>query len=193
MAEQPWSNGKIGTLGCSSTAEWQMGAASLDHPALAAVVPMGYGAGVGRIGEYYEQGNWFRGGVHQLLFTNWLSWVQHDPYRPRPPAGMEQEDLLRIQRFFDLEPAKWDIDWSEAFWHLPLNTMLDSLHTPKGIWNDMISRKPDDPAWYEGGLYHDDMPYETPGFYFISWYDIAAAPNIEMVNQIKKNAEDNIW
>jgi len=32
MTDQPWCNGKIGTLGCSSTAEWQMGVASLDHP-----------------------------------------------------------------------------------------------------------------------------------------------------------------
>jgi len=43
MAAQPWSNGKIGTLGCSSTAEWQMGVAALDHPAHAAMVPQGFG------------------------------------------------------------------------------------------------------------------------------------------------------
>src|SRR5258706_2438826 len=27
MAKQPWSNGKVGTIGCSSTAEWQLGVA----------------------------------------------------------------------------------------------------------------------------------------------------------------------
>jgi len=57
MAEQPWCNGKVGTIGCSSTAEWQMGLASLNHPAHAAMVPQGFGAGVGRIGNFYEQGN----------------------------------------------------------------------------------------------------------------------------------------
>ena len=51
MADQPWCNGKIGTVGCSSTAEWQMAVAALDHPSHAAVVPMGFGAGVGRIGN----------------------------------------------------------------------------------------------------------------------------------------------
>jgi len=30
MSEQTWSNGKIGTLGCSSTAEWQMAVAALE-------------------------------------------------------------------------------------------------------------------------------------------------------------------
>ena len=32
MQKQEWSNGKIGTLGCSSTAEWQMAVVALDHP-----------------------------------------------------------------------------------------------------------------------------------------------------------------
>jgi predicted acyl esterase len=32
MTKQPWSNGKVGTTGCSSTAEYQMGVAALGHP-----------------------------------------------------------------------------------------------------------------------------------------------------------------
>ena len=51
MKDQSWSNGKIGTIGCSSTAEWIMAVAALDHPSHAAMVPQGYGAGVGRVGE----------------------------------------------------------------------------------------------------------------------------------------------
>ena len=39
MKNQTWSNGKIGTAGCSSTAEWQMAVAALDHPSHAAMVP----------------------------------------------------------------------------------------------------------------------------------------------------------
>ncbi|HDZ40533.1 MAG TPA: CocE/NonD family hydrolase [Bacteroidetes bacterium] len=191
MAEQPWCNGKIGTQGCSSTAEWQMAVASLDHPAHAAVVPMGFGAGVGRIGDYYEQGNWYRGGALQLLFSNWLYYTQHDIYRPRPPAGMNQEDLLRIQRFYDLDPDMPEVDWSEAFWHLPIIDLFNYLGASRNIWKEMMTRKPDDDIWYEGGLYHDDMPFGTPGFWFISWYDIASSPNIALVNHIHNNIEDN--
>ena len=50
LADRDWSNGNIGLLGCSSTAEWQMAVAALNHPALKAIVPQGYGAGVGKIG-----------------------------------------------------------------------------------------------------------------------------------------------
>ena len=191
LAEQEWCNGKIGTQGCSSTAEWQMAVASLDHPAHAAVVPMGFGAGVGRIGEYYEQGNWYRGGALQMLFTKWLYDTQHDKYRPRPPHGMKQEDLIRIQRFYDLGPTMPEVDWSEAFWHLPVNDIFNYVGGAESIWQEMISRKPNDPEWYDGGLYHDDMPFGVPGFWFISWYDIASSPNIELVNHIHNNIEDS--
>lgn len=33
ISSQPWSNGKVGTTGCSSTAEYQMGVAALGNPA----------------------------------------------------------------------------------------------------------------------------------------------------------------
>lgn len=191
MAEQPWFNGKIGTQGCSSTAEWQMAVASLDHPAHAAVVPMGFGCGVGRIDEYYEQGNWYRGGALQLFYSNWLYYTQHDIYRPRPPEGMNQEDLLRIQRFYDLDPEMPEVDWSEAFWHLPIIDLFNYLGASQNIWREMMTRKPDDDIWYEGGLYHDDMPFGTPGFWFISWYDIASSPNIALVNHIHNNVKDS--
>lgn len=80
FTDQSWSNGSVGTLGCSSSAEWQMALASQDHPAHKAMVPMASGAGIGRVGEFYEQGNWFKGGVHQTLFSVWLYSVQQEIY-----------------------------------------------------------------------------------------------------------------
>src|SRR5258707_15380361 len=65
MAKQPWSNGKVGTIGCSSTAEWQLGVAAQGNPAYAAMIPQGFGAGVGRGGPYYEAGDWEPGGPVQ--------------------------------------------------------------------------------------------------------------------------------
>ena len=83
---QEWSNGKVGTIGCSSSAEWQLALAAMDHPAHAAMVPMASGAGIGRVGEFYEQGNWYRGGAYQMLFGVWLYGVQNTQ-RPRCPRA----------------------------------------------------------------------------------------------------------
>ena len=190
ISTQQWSNGRIGTIGCSSTAEWQMAVAALDHPSHAAMVPQGFGAGVGRIGEYFEQGNWYRGGVEQLLFPSWLYGVEHDKFKPRIPSGATQEDLIRISRFYDLAPENPKVDWSEAFNHLPIQDLLKNVNGKKEIYDKMIRRKPNDPDWYTGGLYHDDMEFGVPSFWFVSWYDIATSPNIALFNHVRINAKD---
>ena len=190
MKQQSWSNGKIGTLGCSSTAEWQMAVAALDHPSHAAMVPQSYGAGVGRVGRFHEQGNWYRGGAQQMLFTAWLHGVQNDEFRPRIPKGASQVDLIRLSRFFDLGSEMPAVDWSEGLRHLPVKDIIKNQKGAKGIYDKMISRKPNDPAWYKGGLYHDDMPFGVPSFWFASWYDVSTGPNIELFNHIRQNAKD---
>lgn len=188
MSEQPWSNGKVGTLGCSSTAEWQMAAASLDHDAHAALVAQGFGAGVGRIGDWHEQGNWYRGGAEQMLFFAWLYGVQAG-VRPMFPPDLTQEQLARVSRYFDLAPEMPGVDWSEALRHLPLVDILDNVHGNEGPFEDMIQRTPDDPAWYQGGLFHDDMPFDKPALWFMSWYDVSTGPNLAMFNHLREHAE----
>ena len=189
MSTRPWSNGKVGLYGCSSTAEWQMAVAALDHPALAALVPMGFGAGVGRVGEFYEQGNWYRGGVPQMLFTAWLYGVQNSQ-RPRLPSDLSQDDLVRLSRYFDLAPEMPEVDWSQALRHLPVMDIMKSVEGPKGIYEKMIRRKPNDPAWFKGGLYHDDMPFGAPSLWFMSWYDVSTGPNLALFNHVRENAAD---
>jgi uncharacterized protein len=50
VSKQPWSNGKVGTFGCSSSAENQVRLISAAHPAHAAAIALAPGAGIGRIG-----------------------------------------------------------------------------------------------------------------------------------------------
>ena len=190
MSKQSWSNGKIGTLGCSSTAEWQMAVAALDHPSHAAMVPQGFGAGIGTVGEYFEQGNWYRGGAEQLLFPSWLYSVEHDKFKPRIPKGASQEDLIRISRFYDLAPQNPPVDWAESFNHLPLQDLLKNVNGKKEIYDKMIRRKPNNEDWFKGGLYHDSMDFGVPSFWFVSWYDVSVSPNITLFNHVRNNAKE---
>lgn len=185
MKNQSWSNGKIATLGCSSTAEWQMAVAALDHPSHAAMVPQGYGAGVGTVGPYFEQGNWYRGGVEQMLFFAWLYSVEHDKFKPRIPAGATQEDLIRISRFYDLAPENPPVDMSVALQHLPIQDILQNVNGKREIFDKMVRRKPNDSAWFQGGLYHQDMKMNVPSFWFASWYDVSIGPNLALFNHVR--------
>ena len=93
ITKQAWSNGKVGTTGCSSTAEYQPAVAALGHKGFAAMNVQGFGAGVGRVGPYYEQGNWYRGGAVQMLFIIWI-YGQQNQVRPMFPKDTPQADLV---------------------------------------------------------------------------------------------------
>jgi len=200
IAKQPWSNGKVGTIGCSSTAEWQLAVAALGNPAYAAMIPQGFGAGVGRVGPYYEQGNWYRGGAFQMLFAAWI-YGQQNQVRPMFPPNTSQEDLIRASRMFDLAPQMPPVNWAEALTHLPVMDIIKAVDGPRGIFADrmpvdtggaMIRREPNDPAWYKGGLWHDNMKINVPGFWFMSWYDVSVGPNLAAYNHVRKTARREI-
>ena len=103
IAKQPWSNGKVGTLGCSSSAEWQLALAAQNHPAHAAMVPMSAGAGIGKVGRFQEQGNWYTGGVPRTLFFVWLYGVDN-PLRAQLPATLDEKMRARDRAVQRSEP-----------------------------------------------------------------------------------------
>src|ERR1041385_6676842 len=200
IAKQPWSNGKVGLIGCSSTAEWQLAVASLGNPALAAIIPQGFGAGVGRVAPYFEQGNWYRGGAVQMLFIAWI-YGEQNQIRPMFPPDTSQEDLIRASKSFDLAQQSPPVDWSQALRHLPEKDIIKAVDGPPGIFETkmqidtggaMIKRAPNDPAWYRGGLWNDSMRINIPGFWFMSWYDVSIGPNLAAFNHVRKTASPEI-
>ena len=200
MSSQPWSNKKVGAIGCSSTAEWQMAVAAQGNPAFTTMIAQGFGAGVGRVGPYYEQGNWYRGGAVQMLFIEWL-YGQQNQVRPMFAPDTTQEELVRASKSFDLSQQSPSVDWSQALRHLPVKDIFTAVDGPHGIFADempvptggaMIKRTPNDPAWYKGGLWHDNMKVNIPGFYFLSWYDVSTGPNLAMYNHIRRTAVKDV-
>lgn len=189
ISEQPWSDGKVGTIGCSSTAESILGLASLRHPAHVAAVPMAAGAGIGRMGPHYEQGNYYKGGAIQLPMLAWLYGVQNLE-RPGFPADMSRDELIRVSKYYDLAPDMPEVDWPEAFRRLPLSEAIVAAGGPRGIFDEMAERGPDDEAWYRGGLYHDHEDFFVPALWVNSWYDLSVAPNIALFNHVRTRASD---
>jgi putative CocE/NonD family hydrolase len=190
IAEQSWSNGKVGTLGCSSSAEWQLALAGMNHPAHAAMVPMSAGAGIGKVGRFQEQGNWYTGGVPRNLFFVWLYGVDN-PLRSELPAALRREKLrARIEAYNDLDPKKPKVEWAKQIKHLPVDQMLTSLGEPPATFEQFIERTPADPAWRKGGLYHEGMGWGVPALWFNSWYDVSIGPNLELFNVARKANTD---
>lgn len=198
MAGQPWSSGEIGLIGCSSTAEWQMAAASLGNKALTTIIPESFGAGVGKVGPYNEQGNWYRGGAVQMLFIDWL-YGEQNQVRPQFPANTTQAELIAASKLFDLAPQMPAIDWAKAFEHLPETELISAVGGPKGIFSDtmqntsggaMMQRTPNSPAWRKGGIWQSDtMPINVPGLWMMTWYDVSTGPNLAAYNFVRAHAK----
>src|SRR5271155_750700 len=200
LSAQPWTNGKVGTTGCSSTAEYQMGIAAMGQSAYAAMNVQSFGAGGGRVAPYYEQGNWYRGGAVQMLFITWI-YGEQNQVRPMFPPNTSQEDLIRASKSFDLAQHLPAVDWSKALRHLPEMDIFKAIDGPHGIFADkmpvptggaMIERTPNDPAWYRGGLWHDDKKINIPGLWIMAWYDVSVGPNLAAYNFVRKTASPEI-
>jgi putative CocE/NonD family hydrolase len=109
--------------------------------------------------------------------------------------------LIRASKAFDLSQQLPPVDWDKALRHLPEMDILKAVDAPHGIFADqmevstggaMIKRTPNDPAWYRGGLWHDDHPINVPGFWFMSWYDVSIGPNLAAYNYVRKTAKPEI-
>lgn len=189
IADQSWSNKKVGTLGCSSSAEWQLQLAAQNHPAHAAMIPMSAGAGIGRVGPFEEQGNWYTGGAPRTLFFVWLYGVDN-PLRAQLPEGLDQPMRARLGTYNGLIADKPKVDWPNRIKHLPLSDLLTGLGEPAGTYEELIARKPNDPAWFKGGLYHDDQGWGVPALWFNAWYDVSSGPNMALFNHARAAKTD---
>ena len=189
IAKQPWSNGKVGTLGCSSSAEWQLALAAQNHPAHAAMVPMASGAGIGKVGRFWEQGNFYTGGVPRTLFAVWMYGVDN-PLRAQLPQDLTGPMRAHVAQYNDLDATKPKVDWQKHIWHLPYADLLSSLDEPPATFESMINRGPGDPFWEQGGLYNDSMGWGVPALWYDSWYDVSIGPNLELFNHARSVNSD---
>jgi putative CocE/NonD family hydrolase len=135
-----------------------------------------------------------------MLFIAWI-YGQQNQVRPMFPPNTPREDLIRASKAYDLAPQLPPVDWSKALRHLPVMDILKAVDGPAGIFADtmpvdtggaMIRRTPNDPAWYKGGLWHDNMKINIPGFWFLSWYDVSVGPNLAAYNYVRRTAKPEV-
>jgi putative CocE/NonD family hydrolase len=197
ISKQPWSNGKVGTYGCSSTAENQLKLNTAAHPAHAAAIALGPGAGIGKIGPYSEQGNTFRGGALQLLFASWyrglIFYGKHGDPRPQYPADLTVEQRERLGETFRLHPNRGDFgtspgfDYDKYFRYLPVRDLNKAANGPVTDWDRFSARTPGDASWRDISLSNEGDKFGVPMLWGFSWYDVSVGPNVALYNYAREN------
>lgn len=151
IVAQPWSNGRVGTLGCSALGEAQLMLAAQAHPAHRAMVPIAAGGAIGSLGGAHGYFSVFEGGVFGL--ATGAGWF----------AAQGGKTALRS--------AVQTIDPARALPHLPLIDVVEQMR-PDPTDYEAFLRFFEDPAfWRNAGYVTGDEPFATPALFIDTWHD----------------------
>jgi hypothetical protein len=169
ITAQTWSNGKVGTYGCSSSGEVQLPLAMANPPALKAVVAMGAATAAGVIPGFTDQGIFYMGGVPSF---DWAWWYHGNGYyhHPRLPRGIPPQERVALSHAFESEShyRTEDLNWAG---HLPSATLLDAIGSPETEFNKLIRLAPDSAVWKEYDFVRPGQSTTVPILHVDSWYD----------------------
>jgi hypothetical protein len=187
IAEQGWSNGHVGLIGCSSPAENQLRIAAEGHPALKAGVPMSPGAGVGNIpGCEGNNGLFYKGGIPVL--STWTAWYHPSAVleRPRLPDTDDPDALERAMRnFIVTSPGTHDPAYRAALERIrripPSGDVLQRMGVPKTGYDTYMRVTPMDAVWQEASHIHaHHTGGATPQLNINGWLDVGAYESVKL-------------
>ena len=189
IAKQSWSDGKVATMGCSSSAENQLKLATLGHPAHKAMIAYSAGVGIAEAGPFREQGNFWRGGAWQQGWTDYfLSETAKD--WPQLPAGMSDEDRQRASSWFsvDNETPQGSAKALEASrMHLPMIDISKAANAPHNELESYLARGPVNDAWDDDRVTNADI-IKVPGLWAEALYDISSRSTVAFFEKTRKES-----
>jgi uncharacterized protein len=188
ITRQAWSNGKVGTFGCSSSGESQPPLATINHPAHKAMVEMAGATAAGIIPGYRDQGIFYHGGVPDLA---WSWWYHRFGLKDHPvlPAGVSQDTRTRIAASFSPEPSFGEVDFFALANHLPSGDILKASGVPDTHWDRLIELTPASPEWKEQDFVREGDRTQVPGLHIDSWYDVIEAyPTVKLYQYLSGNS-----
>lgn len=179
ITNQPWSNGSIGTFGCSSSAENQLKLAAAGHPAHKVMVAMSAGVGIAEAGPFREQGNFWLGGVWQQGWFDYFysSMVQDWPQFSTDFSDAERQRLINS---FDLNNQRWEVDlaaYNRSRMHLPMNQIMAQMDAPRNELNAYLAAGPTGPSWRKDRVSQGEI-IKVPGYWSEAIYDISSRSSL---------------
>jgi uncharacterized protein len=159
-ASQPWSNGRVGTYGCSRLGITQSMLAAERHPAHVAMIPQ---AGAGAVGPAREGGAFplsMAAGFHPMYGTK------------------------------DRTDGQVLIPLPEGLHHLPTVDIMRHYGVGPTGWENLVTNPINDPWWQTHGYIADSDSFATPALHVDSWYDFGAYKTLQLFNLMQQNAVD---
>ena len=175
LSKQDWSNGKVGTSGCSYPGETQMLQAPLMHPNLATMIPQAAGGLIGAANGRYNYWAGFKGGV--LDHVAGMSWYAGPgtKYSYKPPPGLSDEQVREIREYYEPNAMyQPKMNWDSLQWYLPVIDVMKEAEALPNDWEKLVSTPFGDPWWHEEmGFYDGSEKFNAPALHMSSFFDLS--------------------
>lgn len=153
LAQQEWSNGRVGTFGCSALGEVQYILAESRHPAHAAMIAEAAGGAIGAAANRHGYFGLWEGGVFNLAAgVGWFT--EHGAKTKYERSGTVTPELLQ---------------------RLPIIDLVRQSGAPTTDYEDYVSHPPGDPWWSTKPFLDDARGFAVPGLHVNSWFDLGVA------------------
>ena len=174
IAEQTWSNGKVGMMGPSYLGGTQLLAAKAKPSALKCIMPTAF---IGNATQCFP----FANGV------------------PKKAPYMQWHQVLDAERSDDMDVAFYDINalhhplWGSAFRKRPLADAADQVLSGDKLasWRETISHPLDDEFWQDVHFTDQQLAdLDLPIFFTDGWYDTTIGP-VDFFTRLEKIQPEN--
>ena len=205
VVKQPWSNGKLGTFGCSSSGEQQWPMAASNHPGHAAMLPLASGTAIGDVPGNDTRGAIYRGGVPMIGLWAWWYHDMATSERLLLPPNTTQEQRIRLRNSFSLQPmthfyplvdgtinsSKQKNPIRPALEALPSQDVIRNLGGALTPFDKYLTWGPADPRWDEvEQIGAGDKP-RVPALHHNTWHDVGVGEMIRLFQYLQDMGTPN--
>jgi hypothetical protein len=183
LSRQPWSNGRVGTYGCSSLGNTQILLATQRHPAHRAMIPQ-HSGGASR-SQFWDV---ITAGVLEIGWAPEWFYVDGSKLFARPPPGANEEQTRAFYRLVKPKPELPAVDFEARIRTLPVIDMGWQPGWPENDWRDYVLHGPADPFWDRLGYFREDSKVDVPALFVNSWYDMSPHETLYLFNRFRENS-----
>jgi uncharacterized protein len=191
IIKQPWSNGKVGAMGCSSPGETLLPAAASNPPGFAAMVTEGAGFAVGDVPRNDTRGAFYRGGVPVLgLWTWWYGEYGPTQRLLMPPNSTQQQRVWLADNYLDkytTPRSRNRLDGSDLspFMHLPSVDVTRSVGAPDSPLNKYLTWSPADKRWNDVEHIGAKSKPRVPALHVNTWHDMTVGETTRLFQYLQ--------
>jgi len=168
ITAQTWSNGRVGTYGCSALGETQLVLARAHHPAHRAMIPLGAGGAVGSAAGRYAYFGVFEGGIFEL--ASGFGWfLEHGAASPRAAPAPQ-------------------VDIAAALRTLPLSGMVQRQRPGPNSFEDFVRTPLVDPWWRTLDYVMDDDSQQVPALVITTWGDQTVGDSLSLAEAVRRRS-----